>query len=444
MLVGSAVLVLGGGDDGDVGTSPTSTSSDSASTPSTTGDGDFSEATAPSASTEPGTAATTARGSVPTQPDNTVPGRDREPPAPTGPVPTHRVAGVAVDDVLNVRHGPDPGADILAGLAPAYAGVAWTGEEAISPDGGTWWRVELLDPVRLSGLLEPLHGGRPIGWVNSAFLEPISDGLPVDFARLACDAGGAIGIFQTEPEGAGTWSADHVYSMRHGVSGDCNRLVITLGSGFTPGLVEDITTDIRPADEIPVTGLANEERMTISWDELAGTREEAMQLATPHGPILVVLDEFGTFAVVFTYPVTGPRYRAFPDEGRIVLDYEPFGEPTSNTFGRLVVAPPPVIIEPNDVIAEPVVWVEGWARPFEATLQIGLTRSGSAVQADFRGSNILGDVTGSDYAVMTSAWAEAWGHFVFQIEGLDPGDYEVSLTSEGGASIGIRVPFTLP
>lgn len=355
-------------------------------------------------------------------------------------IPTHRVANVSVDDVLNVRHAPDASAPKVAELAPTYAGVRWSGEVATAEDGGTWWRIELLDPVPVTVQDEPFHGP-VVGWVNSAFLTPISDGLPVDFDRLPCQLGPGIGAVTVDPEGTGRFSADHVLSMRHAADGACQRLVITLGSGFDLEVNwELIGTDLRPADHLPGSFVANEDWLTLAWssDALDGARQEAMQVSTPDGPILVTRDEFGTTSVVFTFPVRLPNYRTLPDEGRIVIDYEAFGDAVGNTTDRLVVALAPFV-------SDSTVWIEGWARPFEATLGIELNRDGAPASGTFRGAGVITEGPGSTSAVMVPSWTDGWGFFRFQIDDLASGDYEVFLFSDGGEEpLGIRVPFRMP
>jgi hypothetical protein len=444
LVIGVPALIFGGDDGADVADQPTT--SLTAPEPTTargtqSDEGDESAVTGAPDATVPPT--TIPEDGDPSDGDATAPGI---PPT----TPTHRVANVASDDVLWVRVQPGAGAEPIAGLPPSYAGVIVTGAEVQADDGGVWVPVTLVDPVRdILERGEPNHSGVTAGWANAFYLEPIDQGLPVDFDRLACELGGGIGIFQTEPEGSGAHPADHVYSLRHGVDGECSRVVITLGSGYSIESAWDfIETDIRPADALPATGLANEERMTISWSGMLGARQEAMQVATPYGPVVVTMDAFGNFSVVFTFPVTGPNYRTVPEEGRIVLDYQPFLEPTPNTLDALVVAPPPVIVPASDVIPEPIVHVEGWARPFEATLGVELSRVGpngvEPAEADFSGS-FLGEVTDSRYAAMTTAWVDAWGYFNFQLTALEPGEYSLFLFSDGEEEpIGITVPLTIP
>lgn len=72
----------------------------------------------------------------------------------------YQVAGVAADDVLNVRAGPGAENVIVGLLAPDASGIQPTGEVARSDDGGTWWQI--ADSAFPGGL----------GWVNARFLEP--------------------------------------------------------------------------------------------------------------------------------------------------------------------------------------------------------------------------------------------------------------------------------
>ena len=424
-LIGVAGLLGGSGATGDVADEVTSAPSSTTEQPATTATPPTTGEPAPGGPAAPDTST----------PDTSSAGTDDE--APPRPVATHRVAGVRVDDVLNVRQQPDAEATLAARLAPSYAGILWTGDEAVAADGGVWYQVQLLEPTRLFNLGEPLHGGLPTGWVNAAFLEPIGDGLAVDFDRLPCELGGGIGAVQAEPEGDGTLPVDHIYSLQHGRSGGCSRLIVTVGTNFTADRWDIIDIDIRPADSIPTAALANEEGMVVAFPSIDGARPEAMQVVTDHGPILVTRNATGTFAVEFAFDVARPNYRTFPEEGRIVLDYEPILEPTPDTTAELVVVP-------GVHVADGAVWIEGWARPFESNLGVELSRDGEPFEARFTGSSGP-DGFGSSHFVTTPASVDAWGEFFFQIEELEPGDYEVFLFS-GGADepMGIRVPFTVP
>lgn len=141
--------------------------------------------------------------------------------------PTHRVVNVASDDTLNVRRAPGASERIYARLAPTYSGIRATGNVTIVDDGGEWWEVELLDPVRLFDLQEPLHGGPIAGWVNSA--APVATASnPTTSCRGA--RGETTGP-RTSPRSAGTttmssstaWATASTRKPRRNVAGFSSR-----------------------------------------------------------------------------------------------------------------------------------------------------------------------------------------------------------------------------
>ncbi len=89
-------------------------------------------------------------------------------PAPATEPSYHRVAGVASDDVLNIRAAPEAGAPVLGGFAPGAGPV-----EVVETRQG-WGRVT---------------AGERGGWVSMRYLEPVdlpeigASGLP---AGLVC------------------------------------------------------------------------------------------------------------------------------------------------------------------------------------------------------------------------------------------------------------------
>ncbi|MEX1043725.1 MAG: SH3 domain-containing protein, partial [Acidimicrobiia bacterium] len=153
-------------------------------------------------------------------------------------LPTHRVVGVAADDVLNVRSEPGADADLVAVLPPNYAGVRAIDNLASVADGGEWREVELLDPARVVDGGE-LDGRRLTGWVNTAFIEEYDPSLP-DLSPCEHEIGP-----MPEPSGSGP---DHVYSVRQFGLGGCIRTVVTFGANFDEGRwpIDGITTDMQP------------------------------------------------------------------------------------------------------------------------------------------------------------------------------------------------------
>ena len=87
----------------------------------------------------------------------------------------HDVAGVAADDVLNIRAGPGPERDILATLAPGAVGVE------VVATAGNWAQI---------------NTGNRAGWASLAFLAAQQGGAFPEVPSFSC--------FGTEP----FWSLD--------------------------------------------------------------------------------------------------------------------------------------------------------------------------------------------------------------------------------------------
>ncbi|EPX82345.1 COG3650 family protein [Salipiger mucosus] len=84
----------------------------------------------------------------------------------------HAVTGVAPDDVLNLRAGPDAGAEIRGTLAPDATGV----EVTAANDDGTWGRV---------------NTGEGHAWASLSYLAPQEGGALPEVSSVTC--------FGTEP-----------------------------------------------------------------------------------------------------------------------------------------------------------------------------------------------------------------------------------------------------
>ncbi|HVR31366.1 MAG TPA: SH3 domain-containing protein, partial [Acidimicrobiia bacterium] len=191
-------------------------------------------------------------------------------PLDTASYPTHRVVGVADDDVLNVRSEPGASADLVAVLPPSYAGIRAIDNVAIVEDGGEWRQIELLDPTRVIDGGE-LDGQRLTGWVNTAFIEEYDPSQP-DVFPCEHDIGP-----MPEPTGE---APDHVYSIRQFGLGGCLRTVVTFGQEFDTGYwpIDGITTDMRPAGtpglvrhQVNGTTVFVLEGVPYAWDPQSGT-----------------------------------------------------------------------------------------------------------------------------------------------------------------------------
>lgn len=338
-------------------------------------------------------------------------------PTETNELPTHRVVGVADDDVLNVRKAPGADADLLAELPPNYRGIRAIDNVEIVNDGGEWRQVELVDPIRLVGLEEPLHGAPIVGWVNSAFIEPHDPS--------AADAFPCGGQMSSTIEAAGT-DPDHVYAIRQFGLGGCLRTVVTFGQNFDEErpLYDRISTDVRPAG-IP----------SIRWEQVNGVAVLILEdvpyaRATESGTFessLALVGRWtdGSLAIFLTVP--GATSVHVADSGDLVIDVTPFETTPLAGNGFHILGEP--VAGPGGTIE---VW--GLARPFEANIATTLLDSTGGPP----------DIDAPPY-VMTTDWTEAWGLFQYRAHGLEPGAYVLSLVAEGGEEgIEYSVPFEIP
>ena len=336
-------------------------------------------------------------------------------PQDTSSYPTHRVVGVADDDVLNVRSEPDPGADVVAVLPPDYIGIRTLDDTAVADDGGAWSRVELLDPALVVDGGE-LDGQRLTGWVNSAFIEEYDPSRP-DVFPCEHDIGP-----MPEPTGE---APDHVYSIRQFGLGGCLRTVVTFGADFDEGRwpIDGITTDMRPAGtpamarhQVNGATVLVLEDVPYAWATQSGSFQSSVALVGRWTD--------GSLAIFVTVP--GTTSVRVADNGQIVIDTTPHAAPTAGNGFHLLGDP---VVGPGGTVE---VW--GLARPFEASIGTTLLDSTGGPP----------DIDAPPF-VMTTDWTEAWGLFEYRAHGLEPGSYLLSLVQEGGEeAIEFSVPFTVP
>jgi hypothetical protein len=330
--------------------------------------------------------------------------------------PTHRVTGVADDDVLNVRREPGAGSALYAALPPDYAGIRLVDNVAVVEDGGEWWQVELLDPVRLIDRGEPLEGAPIVGWVNSAFLAEYDPSLP-EVEPCAGEVGSV-------PTASGT-APDHTYSLRQFMlDGGCVRTVVTFGQNFDEfrPQYDGISTDVRPAgtpalrrETVNGTAVLVLEGVPYAWATQSGTFQSSVALVGRW-------TDNHSLAIYLTVP--GSTSVRVAETGQLVIDVTPLATsgPSGNGF-HLLGAP---VVGAGGTLE---VW--GLARPFEANI-------GTTVLLDGNGTDI-----GPPY-VMTNDWTDAWGLFQYRAVGLTPGEYLLTLVQEGAdQGIELAVPFAV-
>ena len=330
--------------------------------------------------------------------------------------PTHRVIGVADDDVLNVRAEAGASAELVAVLPPNYAGIRAIDNVATVEDGGEWLQVELIDPTRVIDGGEQ-DGQRITGWVNAAFIEEYDPSVP--------------GVFPCEhdlgsmPPPVGV-APDHVYAIRQFGLGGCIRTVVTFGVDFDEGRwpIDGITTDMRPAGtpsivrhQVNGTTVFVLPDVPYAWATQSGTFESSAALVGRWTD--------GSLAIFVTIP--GTTSARVAETGEVVIDVTPFGTTPLAGNGFHVLGEP--VVGPGGTIE---VW--GLARPFEANIGTTLLDSTGGPP----------EVDAPPY-VMTTDWTEAWGLFQYRAHGLEPGNYLLALVQEGGEqAIEFDVPFVVP
>ncbi len=349
-------------------------------------------------------------------------------------VDTTRVAADVNDPFLNVRRAPNAGAEILAKLPPTYRGLVYAGEAATTDDGATWIQVQLVDPVPVD-LGEPLHGGLPTGWVNAAFVLALEDGIAVGTNEVPACA------FLPEESGTfgGLSSTGFVYGLESRYLRDgCLRIVVTLGAGSTPYLWEDIPAGTGPAASLPDSFISSSGGMGVTL-ELGDNITSAWPSATETDDgVYIARSDDGTVDLISPVPVGRVGVTPLAASGILVIDMEVTGEaPQTGRF---------VALTDDPAVGPGTVTVTGLARPFEANLGVSIVDdNGQPVAALYSGSAAFGTLRGTDYAVQTTDWTEAWGRFAVTAADLQPGSYRMLLDGEGGVETPTRtaVPFTI-
>lgn len=345
-------------------------------------------------------------------------------------VDTEKVAADTDDPFLNVRWAAGAGSELLAKLPPGYRGLAWTGATEATKDGATWYEVELLHPVAGVNPPEPLEGRYPRGWVNAAYLLPLPDGLSVGTAELApCPAEGESGL-------ADGPSDAHVYSLETArVADGCTRIVVGFGGGTLGFTWDDPSMEgVAPLDRVPAWNTVQEPWPLVI--DLPATAR-VWPGATDDDGVYVARSASLALQLVSLLPSDRTTIRSF--DGWLVIDLEGGSQalPLSGAGIQLTASP---------LVGAGSVELVGIARPFEANLGVTLADSeGNPVTAVWSGSSFLGTIADDSYAVMTNDWTEAWGQFALRADGLEPGDYVISLSGDGGSDNPrtLKIPFTV-
>lgn len=334
------------------------------------------------------------------------------------------------DPFLNVRRNPDPSSPIVAKLPSTYAGIRWIGRSETSDDGGTWYEIELIDPVTILTLGDVAPGGNPTGYVNATYLEETPEGLPVTADEMAPCAG------EGEFGGSGQTPA-HVGSVRAAqLSPTCTRIVVGFASGDA-----SFSWDGIPANTGPTNGLPRWYEAQSPWPLIVALPETTTVWpeATDIDGAYVVRNPDRSLSLVVMLPAEETLVRTVPDRGLLVVDLVAGSRQVPPAGANVVLTADPLL--PAGGIE-----VVGITRPFEANLGVSvLDSAGAPVEAVFSGSTFFGTIRTDAYAVQTSDWMEAWGRFALRVEGLAEGSYTLVLDPDGGSDRPrtLDIPFTV-
>jgi len=330
-------------------------------------------------------------------------------------VNTAMVEADASDPYLNVRWGPGVSHELLAKLPATYTGLRWTGEEEPTDDGALWYQVTLLDPIATT-TPEPLEGRSPVGWVNSAFLEHLPDGLPVTTDEVpAC-----VDELSDIAASTGNRPISGVYALESAfLSERCLRIVLTFGSGEIP-FSWDTPTDIAPADSIPQV-------YQSGFSFPLGDIDSVWVGATETSDNAYIVASGDALELWALHWVQRATLQAVPDRGIVVVDLLlNEAQPTMPSAGDVVLTSEPIA-------GSGAVAASGIARPHEGQLGVRIAdSSGELVPAVYSGSLVVGTVETSKYVVEIPDRYPAWQPFAIRAERLAAGEYTLFLDAGGG------------
>jgi len=366
-------------------------------------------------------------------------------------------------DWLMVQPTPAVSVTPLATAPPNGVGLFATSQAATDGDGATWYEVDY-----------PLAGVTG-GWVPAEFVVPVPSFGDVpcstDPADYGVDAGSITPATPPAPVPGGP-VATVVYALHHMSDPNCERTVVTFGTdlgggtygtadnlpplggastplpGAFPGLLSlDFTTDVPMALPSALELWA--------WHTPGNGVVNAFVTRHNAGSPTISLDlQFANNRAVHVYWVTSPL--------QLVIDTVDAPTGTGLDLQALVAdlaaIDHPINWDLNGPSPVPPIKVTGWARPFEATLQVRLRQapapgallgSGALAPADWSGT--LGGApvaySGESSVIFdTTDWTEVWGWFEFTIDQLAAGDYELfigDLNGEDGSESGVYEPFTV-
>jgi hypothetical protein len=247
----------------------------------------------------------------------------------------------------------------------------------------------------------------------------------VGVAANAWESEGSSGtpfVSRTEASGGSSYQADTLLAVRYGSHDGYERVVLDLGTGD------------RPAGKVPEWNLMSPEgegivRVTLPSVSRTDVSDGRLGDALLDDFYVVRAPEGGVFVDLFARKAFAYRVLELSDPARLVVDFEPTGEPLRSQ--PPAVGGDTVLVEPRagDRVGDPLT-VSGYSRNFEASNTIVLT--------DPEGETVVSrTVTGND-------WSSTWGYFEATLD-LRPftgkGTLQVGTSSaRDGSFQGVEVP----
>jgi Immunoglobulin-like domain of bacterial spore germination len=257
--------------------------------------------------------------------------------------------------------------------------------------------------------------------VAVAEAEEATVGIAANAGESEGSSGGPFAS-RTEASGGSSYQADTLLAVRYGSHDGYERVVLDLGTGD------------RPAGKVPEWNLMSPEgegvvRVTLPSVSRTDVSDGRLGDALLDGFYVVRAPEGGVFVDVFARKAFAYRVLELSDPARLVVDFEPTGEPLKSH--PPAVGGDTVLVEPRagDRVGDPLT-VSGYSRNFEASNTIVLT--------DPEGETVVSrTVTGND-------WSSTWGYFEATLD-LRPftgkGTLQVGTSSaRDGSFRGVEVP----
>ena len=315
--------------------------------------------------------------------------------------------------------------------------------------------VVTADAVDVLAESEPFEAGEVIGTVGDSRSLQLPDDWRAPLADQPCAPAEDFANGLTELVDAGESSADHVFALDYERSADCDRLVAVFGTSGSFANDPPWPHSLASRSPSGITVFAGPAGVEINLPpEIAEVRPTSSERELDDGAAFVVRNSRGGLSIMLHFEAEKElSAMLLEDPARLVIDLR-------DVLASSGPGPGPIVgtgVAVTQILSRgaagapliPEIVVSGYARPFEATGTVELRTiaeepgTGAPATATFSGFEFLGTVRDSRYGFMTNDYIDAWGQFLFQIDELEPGAYELFVgqqSAKDGSLIGIFHP----